>query len=51
MRLCFAGVVCRNPSFYPVLQEVLTAESVQKYFEHLFDDPTEVKVTRFVGPL
>ncbi|XP_066931595.1 uncharacterized protein [Clytia hemisphaerica] len=44
------GVVCRNPAFYPVLKEVLTAKSVQKYFEHFFEDPSQVKVTRYELP-
>ena len=33
------GVIARHPSFVPYLKEYLTAETVEKYFEHLLDPP------------
>lgn len=32
------GVVCKNPGFYPFIAEILTAEAVEEYFSHVFED-------------
>jgi len=46
------GVVCRNPGYYPFLKDVLTAEKVEKYFKHYFDenDQNKCKVKRYELP-
>ena len=45
------GVVCKNPGFYPFLAEALTAEAVEAYFAHIFeDDNKNCKVKRYELP-
>ena len=44
------GVVCRNAGYYGILSEVLTAESVEKYFLHYFDDAEHYQVIRYDLP-
>lgn len=45
------GVICRNPDYYPYLSQTLTAQSVEQYFIHLFEEESnECRVKRYDMP-
>ncbi|XP_062493445.1 uncharacterized protein LOC134173465 isoform X3 [Pezoporus occidentalis] len=46
------GVIARHPLYYPYLKKTLTAEALENYFQHLFEQekPEEELVTRYELP-
>ncbi|XP_057312521.1 uncharacterized protein LOC130654031 [Hydractinia symbiolongicarpus] len=45
------GVICRNAGYYPFLSDALTAEAVEKYFQHYFDrEAMHCRVKRYDLP-
>ncbi|CAG2203620.1 unnamed protein product [Mytilus edulis] len=48
--MCNIGVIARHPAILPYLRQQLTSEAVQKYFSHLFDNPSNASVQRYYVP-
>ncbi|XP_063415043.1 uncharacterized protein LOC134696988 isoform X1 [Mytilus trossulus] len=48
--MCNIGVIARHPAILPYLRQQLTSDAVQKYFSHLFDDPSNASVQRYYVP-
>lgn len=38
-----AGVIARDPAFFPYLKEALTVEVVREYFGHLLEEDSVVE--------
>ncbi|MBV1687845.1 DUF1446 domain-containing protein [Novosphingobium sp. G106] len=45
-----AGVIARNPAYYPYICAALSAEAVAEWFAHLVDDPKHARVDRYLMP-
>uniref|UniRef100_H2YEU5 Uncharacterized protein n=1 Tax=Ciona savignyi TaxID=51511 RepID=H2YEU5_CIOSA len=44
------GVIARKPAYVPYLRKHLTADVVYQYFQHLFDESSEIPVKRYELP-
>ena len=45
--LILTGVVARHPVYLPYLRQALTAEAVESYFAHLFENTNGTNVERY----